>query len=255
MCSTDSTYSSSDSSSFCKKRTRIFSLFKVNGSKMEDNFLRKFSEPNPAELLLYRKRSTPAIKLWAPESAQILRTSDDLKLNKLQKKPSIVEKFRKHKNRIGTTTSEEDELNENFYKSSNSLNLLKRSHSFRDSWNKLWNKKITKHGNKHNDSFSSTGSEKSERHRNEQQEIYMIKNNSDKNEKAFDRVKINEKKFISVLRNSNCDKLSLSENDLPATTETPKILPNGKTLEKCQDNMLIKGHTRRRSWTNYFIFG
>lgn len=264
MCSTDTTYSSSDSSSFgIKRKSRIFSLFKFNGNKMGD-LHRKFSEPNPAELLLYRKRSAPAIKLWTPDNTGVLRVRDDLNLEKLKRKSSVTDKFKRHKSRKGTVTSEDDDLNESSRRSSNTSTPLKRSHSFRESWNKLWHKKIPKYSNQNNDSLSSSGSEKSERKKGK--DISAISNSSsdttDSDKKNTNEVKINDNNdnFLSVAydnvsKNFKRDKLSQSVNDLPTTAASLKPDNNNISLDTCQNSMVIKGHTRRRSWTNYFNSG
>lgn len=277
MCSTDSTYSSSDSSSFIRKRSRIFSLFKFNGSKMEDHLHRKLSEPNPAELLLYRKRGAPSIKLWTPENTEDLRASDDLNLEKLQRKRSVTDKFKRHKSRKGTVTSEDDDSHEGSRRSSTPL---KRSNSFRESWNRLWHK-TPKYSN-NNDSISSSGSEKSERRRNKPEEISAINSSSDtttdndKNHSNEVKIKDNNDNFLSVMfanhnnRNENNnndnvknlkrDKLSRSVNDLSTVCGVAALKPDtiygdSVSLDKCQNIMVIKGHTRRRSWSNYFTSG
>lgn len=278
MCSTDLTYSSSESSSFGRKRSRIFSLFKFNGSKMEDHLHRKLSEPNPAELLLYRKRGAPAIKLWTPENTEILRARDDLNLERLKRKRSVTDKFKKYKSRKGTVTSEEDDFNEGSRRSSsNTSTPLKRSHSFRESWNRLWHK-TPKYSNSHHDSVSSSsGSEKSEcppKQNEETTEISAITINlsgdvttdNDKNHSNEVKIKDNNDNFLSVVFANNhngnndnvrkkSDKLSRSVSDLSSTRKPATIYGDNVNLDKCQNNMEMKGHTRRRSWSNYFTSG
>lgn len=284
MCSTDSTNSSTSSGiSFNRKRSRIFSLFKFNGSKMEDHLHRKLSEPNPAEMLLYRKHGPPAIKLWTPENTEMLRVRDDLCVEKIKKKSN---KFKKDKIRKGTLTSEEDDYDES-RRSSNTSTPLKRSHSFRESWNRLWNKNPPKYRN--GSTSSSSGSEKSMRGRKNNQkpeEISTINVNSDatthtdnenneKNKNEMNEVKMNKdnnENFLSVIfanhhhndnnnnvRNFKRDKLSRSVNDLStvvaANAAAKPDTGDNVNLDFCQNNMAIKGHARRRSWTNFFTSG
>uniref|UniRef100_A0A336LUR4 CSON013646 protein n=1 Tax=Culicoides sonorensis TaxID=179676 RepID=A0A336LUR4_CULSO len=279
MYSTDTTYSSSDSSNFVKRRSRIFSLFKFNGHKMQENLHRKFSEPNPAELLLFRKRGAPQIKLWTPDNTEVFRCRDDLILENIKRKNSVTKKLKRKKSRRGTITSEDEEQKlQQFSNDDNTSTPLKRSRSFRENWNRLWHKNA-KYSVTHSSSSASnsSASDKSECHPKCKKRISYTEAINDKSNSNEVKIKDNNDNLLSVIfantdihhnkikqgdnqkeNNIKCSKLCRSENDLTGNTINSDFV----SLDKCQNYTkknysltIKKGHTRRRSWTDYFNFG
>lgn len=274
MCSlSDSTTISSTSSrsnSNVRRKSKILSFLKLTG-KVENKVFRKMSEPNPSSLLLHRK-STPEIKLWSPENFEIDGTKDDLLVETLRKnnmtrlslpnvKPLPPKRPKKRflKGKISFSDSPDDEKESPHSSVEQIITApLKRTRSFRNSWNRLWHKKPSLVNKDASSSSSGSGSEKSNSQNNyrkiKKTDVISVDNNNEVQMKQDNEnlLSVESDTINSTLqKQASLSKLyrAYSEANLP-----------GKTDYRNQENLAIdqiknKGHRRTRSWTCHFNTG